>query len=348
MIGDRGNKKQIIKGAQIVFGFAALVWVVSNPDWTAIRSGLSQLTVRTIVAIVVVSIVGLLARFTMWTALLDRYGIKELWTTGRIELSVNFVNQLLPSRLSGRVVAPLVVRQNTGIEWERAVAVSIAHTGLFALLYSLLSFSGLLAGILRFPYSVSVLIFVSTGLYFFAGAVILGTASGLDGIVGRWLDAASRLPGVRRVRMVISDRLLDFPLDIAAIAPLLRSLIADPRILLSYSSGWVVALAIAPGIRLWLLFEGMGASFSPVWLLPLFAIAAYSVTLLPLTPGGIGVTEATATLVFVAVGVPSAVVVPAVLIDRFVGVYLPALAGWYPSLSIGLEEFREEYEMDEP
>jgi uncharacterized protein (TIRG00374 family) len=79
-----------------------------------------------------------------------------------------------------------------------------------------------------------------------------------------------------------------------------------------------------------------GVTVQPAILLPLYLVTAYSVTLLPLTPGGIGVTEATATAVFVSLDVPSAVIIPVIFLDRFLGVYLPALVGWYPSLDMDL------------
>jgi hypothetical protein len=34
------------------------------------------------------------------------------------------------------------------------------------------------------------------------------------------------------------------------------------------------------------------------------------------------------------------VIVPVVFVDRFLGVYLPALAGWYPSLGIDRASLR--------
>jgi uncharacterized protein (TIRG00374 family) len=113
-----------------------------------------------------------------------------------------------------------------------------------------------------------------------------------------------------------------------------RALTTDPRIWFHYGVGWLGALVLAPGLRVLLLLWGFGSGFEPAILLPIVLVAAYSVTLLPLTPGGVGVTEATATAVFVALGVPSDVIVPVILIDRLLGTYLPAVAGWYPTLKV--------------
>jgi uncharacterized protein (TIRG00374 family) len=52
---------------------------------------------------------------------------------------------------------------------------------------------------------------------------------------------------------------------------------------------------------------------------------------LPVTPGGVGVAEAAATAVLVGLGVPGSAAVGVVVLDRAVGVYLPALLGWLPA-----------------
>jgi uncharacterized membrane protein YbhN (UPF0104 family) len=48
------------------------------------------------------------------------------------------------------------------------------------------------------------------------------------------------------------------------------------------------------------------------------------------------VAEVSALYVFVALGVPEAAIVSAILIDRFLGVYLPALVGWVPMMNVDL------------
>jgi uncharacterized protein (TIRG00374 family) len=85
-----------------------------------------------------------------------------------------------------------------------------------------------------------------------------------------------------------------------------------------------------PGLRVWLLLTALGESFTPVVLLPFALVMAYSVTILPLTPGGIGVAEASATTVIVALGVRPEIAAVVIILDRVIGVYLPAATGWIP------------------
>jgi len=119
-----------------------------------------------------------------------------------------------------------------------------------------------------------------------------------------------------------------------------RTMSRDARAISRFSIAWVLALVVVPGVRVYLLFVGFGVSPETPVLLPLYLITGYAVTVLPLTPGGVGVAEATSTLVFVSLGYSSAVVVPVVILDRLLGSYLPALAGWYPAVTTNFGDVR--------
>ena len=104
------------------------------------------------------------------------------------------------------------------------------------------------------------------------------------------------------------------------------------------------AMIVVPGVRTWLLLNAAGVEFSPPVLLPVALVTAYAVTLLPLTPGGVGVAEASATLVLAALGIPASVAAPTILIDRFLGVYLPAFAGWVPAMRLDISSVLSDQE----
>jgi hypothetical protein len=53
-------------------------------------------------------------------------------------------------------------------------------------------------------------------------------------------------------------------------------------------------------------------------------------------PGGVGVAEASATLVLVSLGVGEGAAAAVILLDRVLGVYLPALLGWVPAARVDL------------
>jgi len=330
----RSPRSLALAAARYGLALAALAWVATQVRLPAVLDLLGRLDAATIAGLLAVTVVGLLGRFDTWRVVIGEVRSVSLRTAAETDLVVNFVNQLLPSRLSGRVAAPFVLRSKTGMAYTDAVAVSGVHTGVYAVLYGLTAAVGLGLAVTRLSAGVALLLALSTGLYVASGAAVLLAGANLtvlDRVLGWVAGLCRRLP---RVGAALADRVESLFEFTASVAAAFRRLGATPGLWARYAVGWTLALVVAPGVRVLLLFGAFGVAFEPAVLLPLYLVAAYSVTLLPLTPGGIGVTEATATVVFVALGVPSEVVVPVILIDRFLGVYLPALGGWYPSLGI--------------
>ena len=345
----RFTPKQVALNAlRYGIGVATLWWVLSQVSLTEVASLLGRLDAPTIGAIVLVSVAGVLARFYTWHVVLNRIQSVAFRAAGSTDLMVNFVNQLLPSRLSGRIAAPFVLRSRVGMSYADAAAVSGVHTGIYAVLYGATAAVGIAFAFTRLSEGMLLLLGLSTALYAVAGAFVLLAGMNL-GALDRMVESVERLlRWVPRVGSSLAERVGDASEFTAASTDAFRALARSPRVWLGYAAGWTVALVVAPGVRVWLLLGAFGVSFEPAVLLPVYLVMAYSVTLLPLTPGSIGVTEATATVVFVALGVPSGVIVPVIFIDRFLGVYLPALGGWYPSLQLDLSKLSTgEKEFDE-
>lgn len=312
-------------------GVLALGWLLRQITFEQVVTLLRGIEPVTILMVATVTGIGLAARFYTWHVLCNRFRRTEFVAAASTDLIVNFVNQLLPSRLSGRAIAPFVVREESGMTYPGAVAVAGVHTGLYAVLYGTVSLVGFALAYRQLSPALALVLLLSTALYVGAGAVVLVAGARLDAMD----TIVARLAAIERVPIVgslLAGLVAKLPAFAEASAESFDELTSDPGILVRYAAGWVGAMVLAPGLRVWLLLTALGANFEPAVLLPIYLVMAYSVTLLPLTPGGIGVTEATATAVFVTLGVPSSVIVPVVFLDRFLGVYLPALVGWYPSL----------------
>jgi len=334
-VNDR-LKRVVVLGLQAVFALGALAYVLAQIDLE--RAGRQLLTVDPLVVAAVLAVTALefLTRFSMWHALL--YGLDRVAfrTSATVDLVIKFVNHVLPSKASGHSVAPLVVRHYTGVDWTDAVTVAGLNTGLYAALYGGVSLTGLALFATALPGGIAVVVALSTAAYLVAGVLVL--------LAGRRLQAAGRLFGTlegafSRVPR-IGDRLAGLvgklPTFTAESAATFRDLSSRPAVVLPYALGWIGTLALAPGIRVWLLLDALGGGFSPALLLPVALVTAYSVTILPVTPGGVGVAEASATLVLTALGVAPEVAGVVVLLDRAFGVYLPALVGWVPFANIDL------------
>ncbi len=333
-MAERSLRRVAVVGLQYAVGIGLFVWLLATVDLGSVAALLSRLDARTAAALLAVTAAGLCARFYTWYAVIDPLEPVRYRAAASVDLIVLFVNQLLPSRLTGRVAAPFVVVAETGASRADAAAAAGVHTGMYAVCYGAVSLVGLVLALNRLPAGLVVLLVLSTGLYIGAGAVVL-LAGTNPAPLERLVDWAARLarpvPVVGERVAAAEQRLRGF---LSASTASFGELTAAPGVWVRYAVGWTVSVVLAPGVRIWLLLSGFGVAFEPAPLLALYLVTAYSVTLLPLTPGGIGLTEATATAVFVALGIPAGAAVSVVVLDRFLGVYLPALAGWYPSVRL--------------
>jgi uncharacterized protein (TIRG00374 family) len=311
-------------------GVGLLAWIIYITDVSRIVATVGRLSALTLTLVVAISAIGLLARTATWYVLVayfTRVDIKQLVTA---DLIIKFVNSLFPSRFSGRAIAPLTLRHFTGLSWEEAMAVTVTHTGMFAMLYGSFTLLGMSVSVNAYGSALSVIILLSAAIYIVVGGAVV--------VAGWRLDVFDRLIA-RLVRLIewfpAGDRIAT-PIDgfraklLSGSDEQFQQIIRDSRSISLFIIMWLVAVLLIPGVRLWILLTAVGVTgINPV-LLPFYLIIAYSVTVLPLTPGGIGITEATAVAVFLALGFPEGEIVTVVFLDRIFGVYLPSLLGWFP------------------
>lgn len=321
------------RGAQLFryfFGIIALLWVISRGQWQESLDTLANVSSFTIVILILLVVVGLLFRFLTWYAFLIPETPVLFRVAAEIDLMVNFLNQLLPSRLSGRAAAPLVVSQRTGLDLGISIGIAGINTAMYAIIYGLVSGVGLI--FIRNELSLGLLgvVGASTGLYIAAGVIILlaGTnATAVNTTTKQVVPILERVPAIGMFISSAFERIPEFTEQSMAV---FKRTLSSPSPLALYTIGWVGSAAVFPALRVAVLFDSFGVNSIPFLTLPAILVAAYSVTLLPITPGGIGITEATATAVFVSLGVSYEIAAATILVDRVLGVYLPALMGWYP------------------
>ncbi len=333
---ESGYRRRVLLFFQWVVALGAFWYVARDVDWAGAASDLAGVPAVVVVAILAITALEFGSRFSMWYALLSGRVETSLITTARIDLTIKFINHVIPSKASGHSVAPLILRHYTDSDWPEAVSIAGLNTGLYAALYGFVALAGLTVFATRLAPGWLLVIALSTGIYLAAGAVVL--------LAGRRLDIAGQLIGrlegfLRRVPKV-GDRLgglaAALPTFGAESAATFQERSGRPEVLLGYGLGWAGTLMIFPGLRVWLLLDALGGSFTPLLLLPVVLVTAYSVTVLPLTPGGVGVAEASSTAVFVALGVAPEIAAVVVLVDRVLGVYLPAVLGWLPVATLDL------------
>jgi uncharacterized protein (TIRG00374 family) len=332
--GDRSWRRVALSLVQWAVAVGAFWYVARGVDWSTTRAELATLDAAVIAGVLAITAAEFGSRFAMWHALLNGLAPTRLRTTASVDLVIKFVNHVVPSKASGHSVAPLVVRHYTDADWPEAVSVAGLNTGLYAAFYGVVALAGLGLFAPRLGGGWLVVILLSTGVYLAAGALVL--------LSGRRMDAAgrlaSRLGGLLSRVPRVGDRLAGvagaLPSFTADSAGVFRRLSANPSVVGTYALGWTGTLMVFPGLRVWLLLTALGGEFSPAALLPVVLVTAYSVTVLPLTPGGVGVAEASATAVLVALGVAPDLAPVVVLLDRTFGVYLPAVLGWLPAADL--------------
>jgi len=329
-------KRRAIPAVQWAVALGAFWWVARDVNWAGTADRLAAVDPWILLAVGGVTALEFGSRFSMWYVLLNGREPTSLATTVRIDLVIKFVNHVIPSKAAGHSVAPLIVRHYTETDWSEAATIAALNTGLYASLYGWVALVGLGLFATRLPRSVLVIVALSTAIYVVAGAVVV--------LAGRRLEVAgtvfAALAKVASAVPRIGDRLAALvgkaPSFTEESAAVFRDLSSRPAVVVPYALGWAGTLMVFPGLRVWLLLTGLGGEFSPAVALPLVLVMAYSVTVLPLTPGGVGVAEASATLVFTSLGVAPEIAGAVVLVDRTFGVYLPALLGWIPTADIDL------------
>lgn len=308
------------KGFKIFFKILVLIllfWLLFKQiDVSEAASNVETIGAPIILLALSTGLVAFVPRAMMWNALLGPFcdvGIKD---TIKIEASVTFINQSLPSRAPILFASPLLQeRFLDNISIANGIGVTVVQVMYFAVYYSLFSLVGLLfffeylTGYVGIAILLSILAYVSI-------AILLWISIHKSFRNGRLFLAS--IPLVKRY----VEKLIN---EVGQSKNYSKSILGG-GFLLRYGVYWISVFIFIRGIRILLLFEGVNydASLSMIFLLPTLA---YSVTILPISIGGLGIAELSATLVLAALGVPINIAASVVLLDRLLGSYLPNLLG---------------------
>lgn len=327
------SKRFALNGLQYLVGLALLTWVVHTIDLDSVLQATGDLSLRVIVLVVGITVLQVVP--VMLYVVVAAYCSPRLRSLFRVDLVVRFVNSVFPSRVSGVSVTPLLLRRHTELDTADATAVTGAMTGLYAICYGL----GCVVGLVAFGHLLSAgiltVVLLSTGVYLCIGLVLLAVVWRFSDVLRLGEAVVTLARTIPRLGPHIESAFTAAVTPIRGAESSFRALLSQPGTVGLFVIAFCVSSLALPGLRLWVIVTALGET-APIALFPFYVVVAYNVTVLPLTPGGIGVTEATAVVVLTAIGLSHEVVVSAVLIDRAFGVYLPALVGWYPSLSLDL------------
>lgn len=331
----KARNRQLIYGLQAAFSLVAFGWLLGQIDLLKVLSVLSAFSADTLITVILISIAALIPRFLLWMILIGCDTERLFLKAGCVDLTINLANQFLPSRVTGTSIGPVVLRQWFSYSWDRATAIVGVYTTLYTVGYGIVALIGLLTLIGRVDLPILTIIALGTACYLALGTIMFGIGVRIER--AKWLGVslgiiAEALPRLDLKNDAVESAVMGFVGDMGGA---FSEIISNRKRVALF---WMVLaiFLLVPGLRVGVMLADVNSLTEPTVLIPLYLVAAYSVTVLPLTPGGIGVSEVSATLVLVALGIPKEVAIPIVLTDRLLGVYAPAIFGIYPAMRLNL------------
>jgi len=328
---QRATRNVLFTFFKYLLGICGIAWLVVQTDVAALQTVVFDLDLSTILLLVAMSVFGVLAMIYSWYALFITFRPVGFLDISDVVLVNYFVGQLVPSNVSALALMPLLTGIVTDVRTSVSTGVVAAHTALYAILYALVGGIGLLFVLPNLSISLRVVILLSVGMYA-ALAVMIVVFTYRYTMFSRLADRI--IPSLLGLDKRFGDRFEGFGNETRAS---IEAIFRNEATVFRFAIAWAIGMMFVPAVRFYLIMGASTNATVSALLFPLYIVTSYSITVIPITPGGIGVAELNATFVFTALGFSAEVVVAAVLIDRFLGIYLPSLLGGIRSLSFDIE-----------
>jgi hypothetical protein len=249
------------------------------------------------------------------------------WTVLRINLSTLAASHVVPggSAAGGSLGFRLLTQESVG-GTDAALALATQSVGSAIVLNAVLWLALLVSIPLRGfnPLYVTAVIIGSVLFTSIAAAVLLLT-KGEERVTGIVCRVADHVPFVKGDTVARG---------LHRAADNLRDLADDPH-RLRQAIVWATANWLLDAASLWVMVTAFGARPDPIGLLVAFGLANV-VAAIPITPGGLGVMEATLTTLLVGFGTPRGTAILGVVAWRLANFWLPIPAGAFAYLSLRL------------
>ena len=255
------------------------------------------------------------------------YLVNFLGTTGFLAMlktffSTTYFVNILPSRAGGLLGEPwgLYSFSRGKIDFNDALAFCLVITSAQNLRKIALTVVGLILFYRILPDYYAIMIMAAVALYAGYTAVIISAVLMSDKIVGL----------IEKYGRLVPKKVVVFVLSLCQVgrqtaAGIKRFLCRGIRVV-SVIMALLINNTLFESFRLWILLWAFGVDFDFLYLL-LFPSLAYSVTALPISLGGFGITEVSGLLVFKAFGLSPEIALAAVFLDRALSTYWTFLVG---------------------
>jgi uncharacterized protein (TIRG00374 family) len=289
-----------------------------------------------LVAGVVLEMLSIVAFARLTWTLLPPASRPSMPTAIRITLSTLGLSHVIPGGTAAGTSLGYKLITNAGASGPEA-AFAIASQGLgSAVVLNLVLWAGLIVSIPArgFDPLYGTAAILGGLLMATVGVAILMATRGEDRVIGLSCRVAGRLPFVDADTVAGALR---------RVAEQLRTLMGQPRVLLK-ASFWAAANWILDMAALGVFLAAFGATVPIDGLVVAYGVA-YVLAAIPITPGGLGVVEATLTALLVGFGVPRGEALVGVVAYRVANFWLPIPAGAAAYLALKVTDLRDRRRM---
>ncbi len=325
----RVRRRAIIRTLKVLASLAVVYFLILNIP--GLRNALDQLTEvePSLLALgLALELIALFCYSAMTKAALGPVADHlSTWRLFRIQLSTRALSSLVPGGSAAGSALGYRLLTVAGVPGPDA-GFALATSGLAsAVVLNLILWSGLIVSIpIRGVNPVY-------GTAAVAGIILMGIAVAIIfGLIEGQERSERLLRSIARRLHLNEDRAGE---AVRHIGGRMQELSAD-RAMLRRLVGWAMANWLIDAAALWVFLRSFGGSVSIDGLIVAFGLANV-LAAIPITPGGLGVVEATYVPVLVGFGLPRATVVVGVLSYRIAQYWLPILigGGMYLSLRVG-------------
>ena len=328
---ERTSAAKVLKRAFTLLALVLVIEYVVVPQLPGIQSSIEQVgsaNLWLVLAGAIFEAGSLFAYAGLTRSVLPKEDAPGLWTTFLMDLSTFSVSHIVPgggAAGSGLGFRLLTERGVTGPDAAFALAAQGVGS---AVVLNVILWIALVASI---PVSGYNPLYLTAAI---AGIVILGIAVGCVILLTRGEARATKVLRwiARKLPFLNEDRMHRLA---HRLANRLRALGSDRHRLVN-AVAWASANWLLDAAALWLFIAAFGHRTTIVGLLVSYCLAQV-LAAIPLTPGGLGVVEATLTATLVGFGVPKGTAVLGVILWRLFEFWLPIPFGGvaYLSLRIG-------------
>jgi uncharacterized protein (TIRG00374 family) len=282
---------------------------------------------------------SLLAYAQLTRSLLPGSERPHLWTQARITLSTRGFSNVVPGGAASATVLGFRLLRANGVSGTSTTFAMATQSIGSAVVLNLLLWLGLVITIPTRGFDPLYTIAAVIGALILGGffALVLALTRGRR----QALDVARRIAG--RIPVLDED---GFPALLERIADNMHRLVDDRRVLVT-AVGWATTNWLLDVASLGVFLAAFGADVSPEALLVAFGLANV-LAAVPITPGGLGVIEATLTAVLVGFGAPAAAAALGVAAYRLVNYWAVIPTGVAAYLSLKVSAARSPDEPAEP